>query len=145
MNRNKIRHYNDSRNSNEDNNKENPDGNKYDNLRPSNTTNENTKITVPCVRKRESDVRDTVDDGNNINTNDNSNDREDSCNNKVKNKTYKPQAKCNCRVPSKCPVSGNCCWTNVIYKCSVLMQNGKRKEYIGSSIDFKQRYGSHMS
>ncbi|XP_029641237.1 ras-related protein RabX-like [Octopus sinensis] len=52
------------------------------------------------------------------------------------NKPNKWEVKCNCRDPSKCPVNGNCCQNNVIYKCSVQIHNGQRRTYVGSTIDF---------
>lgn len=54
-----------------------------------------------------------------------------------------PAAKCNCRVPSDCPLSGLCLESAIIYKAEVSSNQGT-KTYIGSTeTTFKQRYGNH--
>ena len=51
--------------------------------------------------------------------------------------------KCNCRVPSDCPLSGSCLESAIIYKAEVSSSQGT-KTYIGSTeTSFKQRYANH--
>ena len=51
---------------------------------------------------------------------------------------------CNCRNKQECPVPGQCCQANVVYKAKVTDVSGKCAEYIGSTENtFKLRYNNH--
>ena len=51
--------------------------------------------------------------------------------------------KCNCRVPSDCPLSGSCLESAIIYRAEVSSIQGT-KTYIGSTeTSFKLRYANH--
>ena len=59
----------------------------------------------------------------------------------------KPQAqkekKCNCQISvrDQCPLKNDCQQYDVIYEATT--SENPPKKYVGSTIDFKKRYGSH--
>ena len=45
----------------------------------------------------------------------------------------------NCRVKSECPLNGQCQFTDIIYKCTVLSPDKPNKLYLGTAEgDFKK-------
>ena len=52
---------------------------------------------------------------------------------------------CNCRKKNECPLNGNCLAKNLVYKATVYVSNGEEQDYIGSTGNFKIRYGQHKS
>ena len=65
-------------------------------------------------------------------------------NKKVLCNTHAPtEAPCNCRVKDPCPVQG-AFQKPVVYKATIKV-DGKHKLYIGSTNNFKARYGGHRN
>ena len=63
----------------------------------------------------------------------------------IRNKTPSPTKLCNCRMPQKCPLDGNCQIKSVIYKAAVT-SNHDIKEYIGlCETTFKSRFNNNKS
>ena len=63
----------------------------------------------------------------------------------IRNKAPTPTKLCNCRIPHKCPLDGNCQIKSVIYKATVT-SNHDTKEYIGlCETTFKSRFNNHKS
>ena len=56
------------------------------------------------------------------------------------------ETNCNCRNKDKCPLSGNCLASNVIYQAEVTKTDNKDKElYIGMTAHpLKHRFSNHM-
>ena len=52
---------------------------------------------------------------------------------------------CNCRNKAKCPLNNKCCVNKgpVVYKAAVKDNQGVEHTYIGSSVNFKDRYRNH--
>ena len=52
---------------------------------------------------------------------------------------------CNCRIKNKCPLEGKCCEIKgpVVYKATLNDSHGDERTYIGSSVNFKERYRNH--
>ena len=52
---------------------------------------------------------------------------------------------CNCRNRAKCPLNNECCKNKgpVVYKAVLKGRNGEEYTYIGSSVEFKDRYNNH--
>ena len=52
--------------------------------------------------------------------------------------------KCNCQKKSECPLNNECRHEQgVVYQATITQENGKIDTYIGSTKDFKERYGNH--
>ena len=54
-------------------------------------------------------------------------------------------ALCNCRNKAKCPLNNECCKHKgpIVYKAAVNDSSGEEHTYIGSSVNFKERYRNH--
>ena len=63
--------------------------------------------------------------------------------------SQKPQSqaqfkKCNCQKKSECPLDNECRHEQgVVYQATITQENCKIDTYIGSTKDFKERYGNH--
>ena len=49
---------------------------------------------------------------------------------------------CNCRPRDTCPLDGHC-QESIVYRAEVTNNQGQTATYIGSSNNFKKRYGNH--
>ena len=68
-------------------------------------------------------------------------------NSKIINKQNNQEQRggCNCQAgkKDKCPIKDNCNQKNVVYHAQVLQ--GEEKNYVGSTVDFKQRWYKHVA
>ena len=50
---------------------------------------------------------------------------------------------CNCRVRENCPMRGNCISGPIVYRATVEDRRGAKHTYIGSTVNFKDRFRNH--